>query len=177
MSDAFDSKDLSWGEEALCARPENSEMQEKMFSTDPVDKHEAKNLCFSCDVRDECLRYALENNVIWGIWGGRDKDELRRALSLSSEGKEIRRNRAPQCPRCSARTSRLSTKIKDLPNGGRWTTARMVECHDCGFEWRSRTSANAVDAYHTARAEKRARRQRDREKLIAKGKAMKAAKA
>jgi hypothetical protein len=35
---------------------------------------------------------------------------------------------------------------------------RLVECLDCGFLWRSRTSANAVNAYHHARQEKVERR-------------------
>jgi hypothetical protein len=33
----------------------------------------------------------------------------------------------------------------------------MVECTECTFKWRSRTSANAVNAYHSEVAEKQAR--------------------
>jgi len=31
----------------------------------------------------------------------------------------------------------------------------MVECVDCGFAWKSRTSANAVNAYHAIKADKK----------------------
>jgi hypothetical protein len=33
----------------------------------------------------------------------------------------------------------------------------MVECTECTFKWRSRTSANAVNAYHAEIAEKQAK--------------------
>ena len=142
---------------AACARPENAPLQEAFFSSEPDDKNAAKNLCFSCDVRQDCIKWALENGVIWGVWGGRDSNDIRRALSVDEDGKEIRRGRAPQCQMCSARTSKLITKVVDLPDGGRWTTARVVECTECGFEWKSRSSANAVAAYHLDRAVKEAK--------------------
>ena len=40
---------------------------------------EAKRVCARCDVRAECLSYALENNIDDGVWGGLSEDE-RRAL-------------------------------------------------------------------------------------------------
>lgn len=132
-------------------------MVDYFFSDVPEEKYEAKNLCFTCPVRTDCVKYALESKEIWGIWGGKDENEIRRTLSVNADGIEYRRGRYPQCPSCSARTSRLKTYIVDLPDGGRWTTARMVECEDCGFSWRSRTSANAVNAYHANRADKKAR--------------------
>jgi hypothetical protein len=61
---------------------------------------------------------------------------------------------------CSAPTSKLIAKIVDKPGGGRWKTMRIVECTRCGFNWRSRTSANAVNAYlaeRAARDEKKAK--------------------
>ena len=44
---------------------------------------------------------------------------------------------------------------------------RMVECTECGFEWQSRTSANAVDAYHAQRAERMIKAQKDQAKIKA----------
>ena len=35
----------------------------------------AKAVCESCPVRRECLDYAVENSVRYGIWGGLDEDE------------------------------------------------------------------------------------------------------
>jgi WhiB family redox-sensing transcriptional regulator len=31
---------------------------------------EAKAICETCPVREQCLDYALSNNEHWGIWGG-----------------------------------------------------------------------------------------------------------
>jgi len=154
---ARDNGGLDWQIDGACAKPENAHLQEAFFSADVHDKYAAKNLCFSCPVRKDCIQWALENKEIWGVWGARDENEIRRTLSVNSEGNEVRRGRFPQCPYCSARTSRLSTRVIDLPEGGRWTTARVVDCNDCGFSWRSRSSANAVNAYFAAREDRAAR--------------------
>jgi WhiB family redox-sensing transcriptional regulator len=146
---------INWQKASLCSRKENEHMIEWFFSEEPDEKYAAKNLCFSCPVRKDCIKYALEEKQIWGVWGGRDENEIRRILSVDANGDEYRRGRYPQCPYCFARTSKLKTYIVDLPGGGRWTTARVVECTDCEFKWRSRTSANAVNAYHSQRAEKK----------------------
>jgi WhiB family redox-sensing transcriptional regulator len=149
---------FKWQERALCAKKENEEKLEWFFSEEPEEKYAAKNLCFSCPVRRDCISFALENKQIWGVWGGKDENEIRRTLSVDANGDEYRRGRYPQCPFCSARTSKLRTYIVDLPGGGRWTTARMVECTDCAFSWRSRTSANAVNNYHSERENKKSKK-------------------
>jgi hypothetical protein len=159
---------------AECAKPENAEYQDYFFSANANERYKAKNLCMTCPVRGDCVKYALESGQIWGVWGGRDDNEIRRTLSVDAEGNETRRGRFPQCPYCFVRTSMLVTKTVDLPGGGRWTTARAVECTNCGFEWRSRSSANAVDAYHSARAEKKAQAERRKAKEAAKKRPKKA---
>lgn len=153
MSNDF--KDMSYQKDSLCSKKENENLIEFFFSDLPEEKYQAKNLCYQCPVRKDCIKYALESKQIWGIWGGKDENEIRRTLSVDANGDEYRRGRYPQCGYCSARTSKLKTYIVDLPGGGRWTTARMVECTECGFTWRSRTSANAVNAYHAEREEKK----------------------
>ena len=40
----------------------------------------AKFLCAQCDVRDECLEFALEIRERYGIWGGKTETERRRIL-------------------------------------------------------------------------------------------------
>lgn len=152
MSEDF--KNMDWQENSLCAKKEYRHMLDFFFSDKPEEMHAAKNLCFKCPVRKDCVKFALESKEIWGIWGGLDEDSIRRTLSVNVDGMEYRRGRYPQCPGCFARTKSLKTYIIDLPGGGRWTTARMVECTDCGFKWRSRTSANAVNAYHAEKADK-----------------------
>ena len=169
-------KDLKWQKEALCSQPEYREAVDWFFSREPKEKYAAKNICFSCPVRKQCLQWALEHRQIWGIWGGKDEVEMRRALSVSYKGEEARRRRFPNCPYCTARPSKLETSSIEVPGGGRWTTARIVTCTSCGFAWRSRTSANAVEAYKQQRADRMAKRERDKEKKalrLAKAKAKK----
>lgn len=148
------SNGLEWQKDAECAKPENRQLVEFFFSSKADEKYQAKNLCFSCPVRQDCLKWALENRQIWGIWGGRDEGDIRRTLSVSWDGQESRRRRFPQCPFCTARPSKLETFMKDVPGGGRWATMKMVRCTSCDFTWRSRTSANAVEAYHAQRNDK-----------------------
>lgn len=38
---------------------------------------EAKAVCRSCNVSDECLKCALETNQDYGVWGGLSEDERR----------------------------------------------------------------------------------------------------
>lgn len=37
----------------------------------------AKAVCARCPVADACLRYALETNQEYGVWGGTSEDERR----------------------------------------------------------------------------------------------------
>lgn len=38
----------------------------------------AKSICGGCDVRQQCLEYALENDIRHGCWGGVSERERRR---------------------------------------------------------------------------------------------------
>jgi WhiB family redox-sensing transcriptional regulator len=155
---------LKWQKDAVCAQAKNQKSMEWFFSKEPKEKYAAKNLCFSCPVRKECLQWALEHRQIWGIWGGKDEVEIRRTLSVSYKGEEARRRRFPNCPYCTARPSKLETSSIEVPGGGRWTTAKIVTCTSCGFAWRSRTSVNAVEAYRHSREELSSKRTKERER-------------
>jgi len=39
---------------------------------------EARAICATCTVRDECLEYAMENGIQHGIWGGKSERERRK---------------------------------------------------------------------------------------------------
>ena len=145
---------LDWQQDGACAQPENVDSRDWFFSSDFSEKYKAKNLCHGCPVRRDCLQWALEHRQIWGVCGGRDEIDIRRALSVSYNGEETRRRRSPNCPYCAARPSKLETDTAPVPNGGRWTTAKIVRCSECGFSWRSRTSVNAVLAYRQSKPEK-----------------------
>ncbi|HEY6497602.1 MAG TPA: WhiB family transcriptional regulator [Trebonia sp.] len=40
---------------------------------------EAKALCGGCQVRSQCLQYAITGDEDYGVWGGMTEDERRRA--------------------------------------------------------------------------------------------------
>lgn len=37
---------------------------------DPVANLDAARVCAGCEVRDDCLRYALNRRIEHGVWGG-----------------------------------------------------------------------------------------------------------
>jgi WhiB family transcriptional regulator, redox-sensing transcriptional regulator len=69
-----DAEELAWQERALCAQTD----PEAFFPEKGGSTREAKRVCLSCDVRDECLEYALANDERFGIWGGLSERERRR---------------------------------------------------------------------------------------------------
>ena len=160
--------DVEWQDNAECKKPEHVKLRKFFFSNIPEEKYAARNVCFKCPVRRSCLKYALETKQIHGVWGGKDEGEIRRALSVSHTGQEIRRQRFPNCPHCAARPSKLRVVVADSPEGGRWKTMKLVVCEQCDFTWRSRTSANAVTAYHHFISEKVERKKKAKEKAAKK---------
>jgi WhiB family redox-sensing transcriptional regulator len=69
-----DGAELGWQERALCAQTD----PEAFFPEKGGSTREAKRVCLGCDVRAECLEYALENDERFGIWGGLSERERRR---------------------------------------------------------------------------------------------------
>lgn len=65
---------LGWQERALCAQTD----PEAFFPEKGGSTREAKKVCISCEVRAECLEYALEKDERFGIWGGLSERERRR---------------------------------------------------------------------------------------------------
>ncbi len=63
-----------WQENALCAQTD----PEAFFPEKGGSTREAKRICSGCDVRAECLDYALAHDERFGIWGGLSERERRR---------------------------------------------------------------------------------------------------
>ncbi|HEX3814859.1 MAG TPA: WhiB family transcriptional regulator [Mycobacteriales bacterium] len=63
-----------WQERALCAQTD----PEAFFPEKGGSTREAKKICTGCEVRDECLEYALAHDERFGIWGGLSERERRR---------------------------------------------------------------------------------------------------
>ncbi|MER8188241.1 WhiB family transcriptional regulator [Kitasatospora sp. NPDC094015] len=67
-------EELGWQERALCAQTD----PESFFPEKGGSTREAKKVCLACEVRAECLEYALANDERFGIWGGLSERERRR---------------------------------------------------------------------------------------------------
>ena len=70
----FEEIEDQWQERALCAQTD----PEAFFPEKGGSTREAKRICLGCDVKDECLEYALANDERFGIWGGLSERERRR---------------------------------------------------------------------------------------------------
>jgi len=66
--------ELAWQDRALCAQTD----PEAFFPEKGGSTREAKRVCRGCEVRAECLEYALEHDERFGIWGGMSERERRR---------------------------------------------------------------------------------------------------
>ncbi len=64
----------AWMKRALCAQVD----PEAFFPERGGSTREAKRICAGCDVRAECLEYALVHDERFGIWGGLSERERRR---------------------------------------------------------------------------------------------------
>ncbi|WP_147794073.1 WhiB family transcriptional regulator [Cellulomonas sp. Y8] len=65
---------MGWQERALCAQTD----PEAFFPEKGGSTREAKKVCTGCEVRAECLEYALANDERFGIWGGLSERERRK---------------------------------------------------------------------------------------------------
>ena len=67
-------EDRGWQDRALCAQTD----PEAFFPEKGGSTREAKRTCRACEVRAECLAYALDHDERFGIWGGLSERERRR---------------------------------------------------------------------------------------------------
>jgi WhiB family redox-sensing transcriptional regulator len=72
--DADEDNPLAWQTDALCAQTD----PEAFFPEKGGSTRDAKRICTTCDVRGECLEYALQNDERFGIWGGLSERERRK---------------------------------------------------------------------------------------------------
>lgn len=74
-----------WRDFALCAQAD----PDAFFPDSGGSTRNAKKVCRMCDVRAECLQYALHHNIRDGIWGGLSEQErrvMRRSQEVASGG-------------------------------------------------------------------------------------------
>ncbi|MFC8302373.1 WhiB family transcriptional regulator [Specibacter sp. NPDC057265] len=69
-----DEGELGWQSDALCAQTD----PEAFFPEKGGSTRDAKKVCGACNVKAQCLEYALANDERFGIWGGLSERERRR---------------------------------------------------------------------------------------------------
>lgn len=84
-ADALKLKPEPWTERALCVQTD----PEIFFPDQGGSTHQAKRVCSRCEVRDECLEWAVRNGEAYGILGGmsaRQRRPLERDLREKEAG-------------------------------------------------------------------------------------------
>lgn len=72
------SKSEDWIKQALC-----KDKTELFFPTEEDAKRafifykQAKAICAECPVSEQCLQYALDEQLFFGVWGGKSPNERR----------------------------------------------------------------------------------------------------
>jgi len=80
-----DVADRRWQERANCLGVD----PDLFFPERGASTKEAKQVCGGCEVRAECLEYALRHGEKFGIWGGmseRERRRIRRQRALARRG-------------------------------------------------------------------------------------------
>ena len=66
--------DVSWQHKALCSQTD----PEAFFPEKGGSTRDAKRVCAQCEVREQCLKWAIDHDERFGIWGGMSERERRR---------------------------------------------------------------------------------------------------
>lgn len=72
--EALSRGDLSWQDRANC----RGGVADLFFPERGASTRAAKAICRECQVRIDCLEFAIRNNEKFGIWGGMSERERRR---------------------------------------------------------------------------------------------------
>lgn len=60
---------------------------------EPDREDDALTICRLCPVQRACLAYAIRTGQVYGVWGGKRPQELRRLISLDRRGRHTRTGR------------------------------------------------------------------------------------
>ncbi|NNH75783.1 WhiB family transcriptional regulator [Nocardia uniformis] len=82
-----ETEDPAWRELGLCAQTD----PDVFFPEKGGSTREAKLVCGRCEVRWECLEYALAHDERFGIWGGLSERERRKRKEEFRQYGELRR--------------------------------------------------------------------------------------
>jgi WhiB family redox-sensing transcriptional regulator len=74
LIEALAGMDLSWQDYANC-RGADADL---FFPERGASTRKAKGICMACEVREQCLDFAISQGEKFGIWGGLSERERRR---------------------------------------------------------------------------------------------------
>ena len=111
-----------WEHEAACI----GKPPEIFFSVVYSDIKEAKAVCAECPVRLTCLTKSLERQDRFGVFGGVDHYERRRALQINNEGHATALVKPIRCPICRSENLVVNKKRRS------WMS---VTCAPCSLTW------------------------------------------
>ncbi len=74
LIEALATDELSWQDYANC-RGADADL---FFPERGASTRRAKSICAACEVKADCLEYAIVNGEKFGIWGGMSERERRR---------------------------------------------------------------------------------------------------
>ncbi|GAA4918278.1 transcription factor WhiB [Stackebrandtia albiflava] len=74
-----------WQERALCAQTD----PEAFFPEKGGSTREAKRICTRCEVKAQCLEFALAHDERFGIWGGLSERERRKVKREAREAARL----------------------------------------------------------------------------------------
>jgi WhiB family redox-sensing transcriptional regulator len=66
-------REVNWIAQANCAGTDS----EAFFPEIGESPALAKKVCSKCEVKTQCLHYAIDNNISFGIWGGTNEKDRR----------------------------------------------------------------------------------------------------
>lgn len=71
----------SWGNDEWRAKAQCKGIDPSTFFTvDVIKVKSVKKICENCSVKEDCLQFALTNEISWGIYGGMTPKERNRAF-------------------------------------------------------------------------------------------------
>lgn len=77
-------KGIAWQDDALCAEVGG----DVWFPEEHESPRQAKEVCRRCPVRVECLEYALDNDLRFGVWGGTSERERQKIRKQRATGQQ-----------------------------------------------------------------------------------------
>ncbi|PKV84250.1 WhiB family transcriptional regulator [Streptomyces sp. TLI_146] len=142
--------DHSWHPRGACHGMDPARADKLFFHTvrDRRSIAEAKRMCATCPVKKDCFNYAIDHQVIFGIWGGLTDKERQQWLKKRSERLDYERVRATLQGRdVPLSTAERSTVIHQLCLRG-WSPERVAHRMNADLDWTRdlmREAARAVE--------------------------------